>query len=229
LHKVAFCRPGFSYSSNWVGCWTDMMFYCAKNKIAVIDRPATFHNIHMVRDMCLDINLGVEGNEPFNKDLDYTHIMWIDSDQIWTPEQLQTLIDHDEDIVSGWYALSGTNGAGICAGWFDSKVLLKKGGMPCITQQELSDAPKNEKGLVDLMKVHPEYEFPWVGMGFMLIKYGVFEKIPYPWFYDDCIRIGNIIGNRGDDISFCKKAHEAGFKIYIDPALRVGHEKMVIL
>jgi GT2 family glycosyltransferase len=33
----------------------------------------------------------------------------------------------------------------------------------------------------------------------------------------------------GDDISFFKKAKEAGFKVYLAPDVKVGHQKSVIL
>ena len=227
--KIAFARPGWSYSSDWVSCWTDMMFYCAQKGIEVIDCPASFHNIHMVRDMALGINMGRVGQKPFNGDLDYTHILWIDSDQIWNTDDLQKLIDADEDIVSGWYTLSGTSGQGVCIGWCDVPTLIQKGGMLCMTKKEVKEARRNSKGLVDLASFNPQYEHPWIGMGFMLMKRGVLEKIPYPWFYDDCIRAGSIIGNRGDDITFCKKAHEAGFRLYLHPEVRVGHQKSVVL
>lgn len=227
--KIVFCRPGGSFSSDWVGCWTETVFHCVNKGIEFVDSPAVFHNIHMVRDLCLDINMGHIGEVPFKGKLDYTHLMWIDSDQIWTPEQIQKLIDHDEDIVCGWYAMNGTNGKGLCVGWFDEKVYVEKEGMPMMKPSELENAERNEKGLIDLHTVHPEYGHPWIGMGFMLVKKGVFEKLEYPWFYDDCVRHSNLIGNRGDDISFCKKAHEAGFKIYLDPEVRVGHQKLVVL
>ncbi len=37
--------------------------------------------------------------------------------------------------------------------------------------------------------------------------------------------------NRGtmEDVSFCLRAKENGFKIHIDPAIRVGHEKKIVL
>lgn len=229
MKTIAFCRPGGSYTSDWVGCWTDLMFYCAQKGIAVIDRPAVFHNIHMVRDQAVGVNLGREGQKPFNGELDYDYIMWIDSDQIWDNRDFQRLLDADEDIVSGWYALNGTSGQGVCTGWYDEPTLLEKEGMPCMTKKEIATAEVTEKGLIDLAAVHPEYGHPWTGMGFMLVKKGVLESIPYPWFYsEECIKIGNIIGNRGDDISFCKKAHEAGYKIYLHPGVRVGHQKLTI-
>jgi hypothetical protein len=226
---IAFCTPGASFSDNWVSAWTSLCFYCAQNGIGVAHMPAKFHNVHGVRDLCLSVNMGHEGQKPFNGDLKYDYILWIDSDQVWTNEDFQKLLDADEDIVCGWYSLNGTNGHGICIGWFDEQVLLEKSGMPCMTKRELMTAQRNPKGLIDLASVHPEYGFPWIGMGFMLVKQGVYEKIPYPWHYDNNIHIGDIISNRGDDISFCKKAHEAGFKIHVHPDVRIAHEKMVLL
>lgn len=227
MHTVAFCRPGSSFSSQWVGCWTDMMFHCAKNGIAVIDRPGVHHNIHSVRDLCLDIDKGRINEKPFKGELDYTHLMWIDSDQIWTPEQFQRLLDADKDIVCGWYVLTGTEDV-ICAGWYDEEVFEDKGGLPLMKRRELRDAPRDENGLIDLGDVHPEYDYPWTGFGFTLIKKGVFEKIPYPWFFDNLHIVGNHISNMGDDISFFKKAKEAGFKVYLAPDIKVGHQKSVI-
>lgn len=204
------------------------MFHCAKNGIAVVDRPAVHHNIHSVRDLCLCVEKGHIDEKPFPEGLDYTHLMWIDSDQIWSPEQFQRLLDADEDIVSGWYVLTGTEDV-CCAGWYSKGVFDDKGGLPLMKRRELRDAPRNEKGLIDLGDVHPEYDYPWVGFGFVLIKRGVFEKIPYPWFFEDCNRVGNQISNWGDDITFCMKAKDAGFKIYLAPDIKVGHQKLVIL
>ena len=227
--KIAFARPGWSYSSTWVRCWSETLFYCMDKGISVIDCPASFHNIHMVRDQCLGVNMARKGQLPFDGEQDYDYIMWLDSDQVWTPEQLQMLIDADEDVVSGWYTLSGTNGQGVCIGWYDEAIMRSKGGMPCMNMDEVKKARVNSKGLVDLGSYNPQFDYPWIGMGFMLVKRGVFEKLEYPWFYDDNIRIGDIIANRGDDISFCKKLKEAGIRLYMHPGVRVGHEKMVIL
>ena len=225
MPNIAFCRPGGSFSSKWVGCWTDMMFYCADNNIGVIDRPAVFHNIHMVRDMCLDVGIGHIDQKPFNGELDYTHSMWIDSDQVWRNRHFQMLLDADEDIVCGWYRINGLGDKGMCVGWYDEKSLIEKGGIPLMTDTAFKEADRNEKGLIDLGAVGNNYSFPWVGLGFTLIKKGVLEKIPYPWFYDDNIRVGDIISNRGDDISFFKKANDCGFKVWLHPDCRVGHEK----
>ena len=69
----------------------------------------------------------------------------------------------------------------------------------------------------------------YTGMGFMLIKRGVFEAIEYPWFKPIEKRIGHMVDFTMEDVAFCLRAREKGFKILIDPAVRVGHEKGVVL
>jgi hypothetical protein len=54
-----------------------------------------------------------------------------------------------------------------------------------------------------------------VGMAFCLIKREVFEKVSKPWF--------NPTFDIGEDLAFCMRAQEAGFKIWVDTDLEIGH------
>lgn len=72
-------------------------------------------------------------------------------------------------------------------------------------------------------------EVAYTGMGFMLVKRGVFEKLEYPWFRPIEKKIGDMVDFTMEDVAFCLRAKEAGFKIFIDPAVKVGHEKNVVL
>lgn len=56
------------------------------------------------------------------------------------------------------------------------------------------------------------------GSAGMLIKRHVLEAIEDPWFTP----APNAIG-LNEDINFCRKVREAGFKIYCDPAALLGH------
>jgi cellulose synthase/poly-beta-1,6-N-acetylglucosamine synthase-like glycosyltransferase len=58
-------------------------------------------------------------------------------------------------------------------------------------------------------------EIEGVGMACTLIKRKVFETVPEPWFFPHKIL--------GEDLSFCVRAREAGFKIYCDTTLICGH------
>jgi cellulose synthase/poly-beta-1,6-N-acetylglucosamine synthase-like glycosyltransferase len=58
-------------------------------------------------------------------------------------------------------------------------------------------------------------EIQGVGMACTLIKRKVFETVPKPWFFPE--------PNIGEDLSFCIRAREAGYKIYCDTNLICGH------
>jgi len=58
-------------------------------------------------------------------------------------------------------------------------------------------------------------EVQGVGMACTLIKRKVFETVPKPWFFPE--------PNIGEDLAFCIRAKEQGFKIYCDTNLICGH------
>lgn len=60
-----------------------------------------------------------------------------------------------------------------------------------------------------------------VGGGILLVKTSVFKKIAKPYFVMDHNEEGYIA--KGEDVYFCEKAREAGFEIYCDPTLIIGH------
>ena len=51
----------------------------------------------------------------------------------------------------------------------------------------------------------------------------------YPWFRQMKKQVGDLEEYCSEDVEFCQLAREAGFKIFIDPQMVVGHEKMRIL
>lgn len=58
-------------------------------------------------------------------------------------------------------------------------------------------------------------EIEGVGMACTLIKRMVFETVPQPWFFPHKVL--------GEDLSFCVRARETGFKIFCDTTLICGH------
>ena len=63
--------------------------------------------VSYARCLCLgaDVRRGTH-QKPFDGKIDYDYIMWIDSDQVFSFEQIQKLISYDKDIVSGIYKMS---------------------------------------------------------------------------------------------------------------------------
>ena len=58
------------------------------------------------------------------------------------------------------------------------------------------------------------------GMGCALIATHVFKTIPFPWFTYVTYPNGDVLS---EDLDFCCKAGQAGFKIYADTRVHCGH------
>ena len=76
---------------------------------------------------------------------------------------------------------------------------------PCIFKNDMEFYLDYPKGLI---------EVAGVGMACTLIKKEVFQNVPQPWFTPTAI---------GEDLSFCKRATDAGYKIFCDTNLICGH------
>jgi hypothetical protein len=145
---------------------------------------------------------------PLRGEVTYDKMIWIDSDISWSPEDFMKLYNSRFDIVSGLY--------------------FNEEGVPLFTFKE-DDIYFDHKKLK--YKEYP-FEVFGVGFGFVAMKSGVFESIPRPWFETEFQRITNDEGKEmfipwGEDYSWCIKAQNQGYKVYLDPSIRVGHHKKI--
>jgi hypothetical protein len=134
----------------------------------------------------------------------YDKIMWIDSDIDWEPIDFFKLYNSDKDIISGCY-------------------LMEDRHIPIYNQPRGGMMPEQM-----LLEMKNPFEVAGCGFGFLCVKSGVFEKMPRPWFGPESVPDGN--GNEvfylvGEDLSWCTKAIKCGFKIWVDPLVRVTHQK----
>jgi len=218
--KIIFCLPGQQFSGNFLSCWSEILLSCAYSGIQVMLSQKYSCNIYYVRNMCLGGDVGRGKNQkPFNGKVDYDYIMWLDSDQIFKPAQFQRLILDDEDIVAGMYKMSNGKHFAVCENW-DEKFFEENGHFKFLEEVDLKESKLNTKGLM---------EVSYVGMGFMLVKKGVFESLEYPWFRPEFKKIGGAQDFTMEDVSFCLRAQQEGFKVHVDPSIIVGHEKKLIL
>lgn len=151
--------------------------------------------------------------EAYNEKAD--NLLFIDTDIVWNPEDIEKLISLDKDIVSGVY----------------------KSRRPL---QDIENAPvvfgKDDAGKLRVYEELPNIPFKTeaVGMGFCLIKRNVIEtitdKIPELGLPFDFIHVDKMNQEHnpesnlaGEDISFCYRAKKAGFDIWVEPGVTVGH------
>jgi GT2 family glycosyltransferase len=189
-------------------CWTNLARELHKRNIEYELLSQYSPNVYQVRSLLLgaDRKFGLY-QAPWQGKKDYDYIMWIDSDQVFEPNDFFKLLEHDKDIVSALIYMKPKSDS-----IYDIPVEFSCNIEP--NRHLFSNEVTGE-----LIKVWSN------GMGWMLIKKGVFEKTEYPWF-------GPIItglGFHSEDISFQIRARDAGFESYVDTNIIVGHEKEVVL
>lgn len=126
----------------------------------------------------------------------------------YSPEYLDLLLERGVNIVSGHYVRKNDSLA--------QRPVFGKGHPQDVTLYV--NRPDN---LV---------EADWIGFGYVLVKAKVFEKIKFPWFSnraDTTDGIDGIVQWTGEDVYFCRKAIENGFKIHVDLNVKLGHHGSV--
>lgn len=135
--------------------------------------------------------------------MDADFVFWLDSDMVFRPDTLVTMLktiqENDIDILTGLYFRRVPPYSPVI---FDK---LKMNGNVC-EWSEFKDIPE---GL---------FEVGGCGFGCVLMRTDVFLDVQS--------RFGNMfapMGNNGEDLAFCMRARECGFKIICDPSVICGH------
>jgi len=196
---------------------------------------------------------------PWDGKLNYDYQLWIDSDIVFNTEKFYQLIlnaipeeavtreevkekvkdektgkevekfvgvklnvneSKERKIVGGWYCTEDGKTTSV-AHWLDEDDFRTNGGV------------MNHETIESISKRRKPFTVDYTGFGWLLIKKGVFEheQMPYPWFAPkmQVFESGEVQDMCGEDVSFCLDAKEAGFEIWCDPRIRVGHEKTRII
>ena len=146
---------------------------------------------------------------------DWTHIMWIDADIQWEPEDLMKLLIEDKDIIGGYY--------------------------PCKTFPLVNASePKARKGFEETDTL---IETTYIATGFMLVKRQVCETMYEKYMPELKFYYGSethkdrryvdlfapfIDKNKNDlylteDYAFCERARKLGFKTWMSKRVKLGH------
>lgn len=123
----------------------------------------------------------------------FTHILWLDDDQVFTPDMLVYLARHDLDVVSALYFGRGQH-------------------LPVAYVKDFNDDKYKHYPLIE---VPPRLcEVDAVGFGGLLMRRDLLDRLEEPWFD---------FNRAGEDIYFCVHAKEQGVRIYLDGSFQMGH------
>jgi len=131
-----------------------------------------------------------------------THLIMQDVDMIYHPKTIPSLLAHNLPVVG---ALSFRRYPP-----FDGIMLRLRTEDGITGYESVDDWEDGEIVEVDA-----------TGTGCILFNMEVFKKIPYPWFqfYKEPTT-GAVVG---EDIGFCQKLKEAGYKIFVDTSVPSDH------
>jgi SAM-dependent methyltransferase len=154
-----------------------------------------------------------------------THLMWIDDDMVFEPDAILRLLARDEAIVGG-----------VCHNRRHPfmPILMrfrpKAEGGPDL--KNLSALTKSDSkslsqfGFIYDYEKHADarglVEVDGTGAAFILVKREVYEKIAEKLDVADGEGPYSHLGG-GEDISFCTRAKQTGFHVWVDSTLQIGH------
>ena len=139
------------------------------------------------------------------------YLLWIDDDMTFSPAAVLRLMQRRVPIVGG-----------LCFNRHAPSyppVLLRKHA----ANRNLDNSPM---GFVYDFPPDSLFEVDATGGAFLLVQRKVFEQIPVTpeaqwWTPIDMPGLGS------EDVSFCVRAQRAGFKIFVDTGVRIGHKAEV--
>lgn len=219
---VIIALPGKDFSGTFLMQWSESLLKLTHlgYKIALTNEYSAY--VPFTRMMTLGLDT-MRGNDqiPFDGKVEYDVWVTIDSDIIFTPKQLIELIEDTDKypIVSGMYKMANSKYIPAVKEW-NLAHFARNGAYEFINPETLDKDVKH-------------HDVAYVGMGFMACTRQVLEKIKYPYFNyptEENEIDGKVISQIfSEDVSFCKRVTDAGFKISINTDLKVGHEKKLII
>jgi hypothetical protein len=167
-----------------------------------------------------------------------THLMFIDADISFRPEDVHRMLKFDHDLVAGMYPVKNFDWAQVkekMSPDMDEKALAESGlhfvGMPCLPKDR-----EERDGFITGI---------YAGTGFMLIRRSCLERmvLAYPQTKYDVAHVYPIPKERSpnqyalfdciiepgtniylsEDFTFCRRWRDIGGKIWLDPQSKLTH------
>ena len=224
--SIVFCLPGRGCSYIFLKNFVQLCFDIVQNGMSIQISQDYSSMVNFARCKCLGANVLRGPNQnPWDGKLEYDYQLWIDSDIVFDTNKFWQLCDlalpaegEEKEITAGWYATEDGTTTSV-AHWLEEDDFRKNGGV------------MNHETVESISKRRKPFTVDYTGFGWVLIKKGVFEELPYPWFAPKMqeFESGAVQDMCGEDVSFCLDAIEKGYEIWCDPLIRVWHEKTRIV
>lgn len=124
----------------------------------------------------------------------FDHILWLDSDQMFKPTLMIDFVSSEKDMVTGVIPMR------------------RPPYIPCVYKIK-DDELKQVTELGDRL-----FEVDGCGFGAVFMKTEILQKC-----FDKYKTCFQPIYGYGEDLSFCLRVKELGYKIYADPRIDIGH------
>jgi hypothetical protein len=180
-----------------------------------------------------------------------THLLFIDADINFNPQDVLALLALDRDIIGGPYPKKSINWGNVVNAVKGNcrvdgeKVVLKDGFDPGVLNSIVGDFVFNPVPGTTSFKVTEPVEVMEIGTGYMMVKREVFDKFKeaYPEFNykPDHVGQANFDGSRyihayfdtiidpvshrylSEDYMFCQWSRKIGIKIWLCPWMKTTH------
>ena len=225
---IVFCLPGRGCSYIFLKNFVQLCFDMVQNGMSIQISQDYSSMVNFARCKCLGANV-LRGPKqiPWDGKLQYDYQLWIDSDIVFDSSKFWQLCDlsvpaegEERGITAGWYATEDGKTTSV-AHWLEEDDFRSNGGV------------MNHETVDSMGKRKKPFTVDYTGFGWVMIKNGVFEdkKMEYPWFAPKMQQFesGAVQDMCGEDVSFCLDAIDAGYGIWCDPRIRVGHEKTRVI
>lgn len=223
MKKVIIALPGRTYSGIFLVKWSETLLKLDElgYEMRIVNDYSSFVTFSRMKTLGVDVMRGA-AQVPFDGKVDYDVWLTIDSDIIFTAEQVVELIEDTDKypVVAGVYRMADLTHLAAVKDW-DVEYFKKHGTFDFIK--------------VDKIDTYEKYtKVAYSGMGFFACRKGVIEKLKYPYFSYPLIEIetedGKILRDMcSEDVAFCKNLEDAGYDIILNTKLRVGHEKTLVI
>ena len=200
---IAVCTPGTPFDVHWLSEW-DLLYRWLLANYHVVRAYGVSNNIYQVRETCYEAVRGVCERTP-----DY--VLWLDSDNPPRLEAVRWLLasmeaaesaetDQAVDIIGGWYRMN------------DDRGVVAAGGAELLSEEEVVSS----RSLIEIET--------GIGFGCLLMRGSVMYALGAEAFAPLYVEGRN--RPWPDDYSWCQRAKDAGYKIWLHPKAFVEHWKL---